>query len=255
LSTQLLSFWLGPKLGPIERACLRSMVRHGHPVALYCYDPPAGAPEAIELRDAADIFPRSEVIRHKTGSVALFSNRFRYELQRRGLGTWVDTDLYVLKAIDGTCPYLFGQEAPGFFNMGVLRLPPDSPVIAPLLDLFNERTVPPWLRADHRAVARWRLWRTGRTGLARMPWGSAGPAALTAMVKRFGLEALAQPAEVFSPVHWRDAAWLRDPAQQLDDRIGARTVAVHLWNEVIKTFKDQRAAPGSFLARLQAEGA
>lgn len=255
MSTQLLSFWLGPKLGPIERACLRSMVRHGHPVALYCYDPPTAVPESIELRDAADIFPRGEVIRHKSGSVALFSNRFRYELQRRGLGTWVDTDLYVRGTIDGDRPYLFGEETPKFFNMGVLRLPSDSPMIAPLLDLFRERTVPPWLSAHHRAAAHWRLWRTGRTGLARMPWGSAGPTALTAMVKRFGLEALAQPAEIFSPVHWRDAAWLRDPAQRLEDRIGPRTVAVHLWNEVIKGFKEEPAAPGSFLAQLHVEGA
>ena len=42
----------------------------------------------MELRDAAEILPESRIIRHKTGSVALFANWFRYELQRRGLGTW-----------------------------------------------------------------------------------------------------------------------------------------------------------------------
>jgi hypothetical protein len=255
VNVQLLSFWMGPPLGAVERACLRSMVGQGHPVAIYCYEPPGRVPDGVDLRDAAEIFPRSEVIHHRSGSVALFSNRFRYELQRRALGTWVDTDLYVLKPIDGTRPYLFGEEKPGFFNIGVLRLPPDSPMVAPLLDIFREKAVPPWLEARHRLAAYWRLWRTGRTGLSRMPWGSAGPAALTAIARMTGMSGHAQPAEVFSPVHWRDAAWLRDPAQRLEDRIGPRTVAIHLWNQIIKDFKDEPAAPGSFLARLQEEGA
>ena len=254
MSTQLLSFWMGPRLGPVERACLRSMVRHGHPVALFCYDPPAGIPEAVEVRDAAAILPRCDVIRHRSGSVALFSNRFRYELLRRGLGTWVDTDLYLLRPVDGERPYLFGEELPGFFAIGVLRLPPDCPVLAPLLALFDERVVPGWLPLRHRLAARWRRRRTGRTGIARMPWGSAGPTAFTALAFEHGLQAHAQPREAFYPVHWRDAAWLRDPGQPLEGKIGPATCAIHLWNEVIKGFKDAPAAPGSFLARLQQEG-
>jgi hypothetical protein len=54
---------------------------------------------------------------------------------------------------------------------------------------------------------------------------------------------------------WTDADWIRNPGLTLERVTTSQTVAVHLWNERIKTFKEVPAAPGSFLARLQAEGA
>jgi hypothetical protein len=36
--------------------------------------------------------------------------------------------------------------------------------------------------------------------------------------------------------------------------IGDGTVAIHLWNYCISSFKNQTAPPGSFLDRLQREG-
>lgn len=238
----------------MERACLKSVLNQGHPLALYCYDEPAGIPDGVELRDASAILPRHRIIRHRTGSVALFANGFRYELQRREAGTWVDCDVYLLAPLDGASPCLFGEEEPGLVNNGILRLPPDSPVLPPLLDLFEERSVPPWLPFRARMAAHWRLWSRGRSGLAAMPWGSAGPRALTHLIARHGLSRFALPPEILYPVHWRDALWITDPARQLDEVITPRTVAVHLWNERIKQVKDRPARPGSFLARLQDEG-
>src|SRR5687768_2878830 len=88
LLTQCVTLWIGPSLGAVERACLKSVLRQGHRLALYCYREPIGVPDGVELRDAAEILPEHRIIRHKTGSVALFANWFRYELQRRSLGTW-----------------------------------------------------------------------------------------------------------------------------------------------------------------------
>src|SRR3712207_7292675 len=48
-----------------SRACLRSALRQGHPLTLYCYDAPDGVPEGVELADAGSIVPRSRVIRHR----------------------------------------------------------------------------------------------------------------------------------------------------------------------------------------------
>src|SRR4051812_12851319 len=100
------SLWIGPRLGAVERACLRSMLRVGHPVTLYCYQEPAGVPEGVQLADAREVLAEELIIRHHSGSVSLFSNRFRYELQRRAAGTWVDLDHYCLAPIPGTDPYL-----------------------------------------------------------------------------------------------------------------------------------------------------
>src|SRR5689334_5913692 len=94
------TLWIGESLGPVERACLCSVIRQGHRLVLYCYRRPAGVPEEVELKDAATILPESSVFYHRKGSVALFADWFRYELQRRGSGTWVDTDVYLLRPLD-----------------------------------------------------------------------------------------------------------------------------------------------------------
>lgn len=60
--------WIGPPLGPVERACMRSVLRQGHPLSLYRYAAPDGVPDGVELRDAAELIPESEDIRHKSGS-------------------------------------------------------------------------------------------------------------------------------------------------------------------------------------------
>jgi hypothetical protein len=239
----------------VERACLKSVLRQGHRLALYCYAQPAGVPAGVELRDAAEILPENRIIRHKSGSVALFANWFRYELQRRRLGTWLDTDAYLLKPLESERPYLYGEFEPGRINNGLIRIPADSPLLPPLIALFEERTVPDWLPPRARVAAWWRLKTTGRSGLSQMPWGSAGPQALTALAHRHGLAHLAEPPEVLYPARWEDAAWIRDPGVALEDVITPRTVSIHVWNERIKQFKHEPAAPGSFLARLQAEGA
>ena len=249
------TLWIGPRLGLLERACLRSVLRQGHRLTLYCYEVPEGVPEGVEIADAGTIVPRSRVIRHRGGSASLFSNLFRYELQRRGLGTWVDADVYLLAPLDGESDYLLGCEAPGVINGAVLRLPADSPLLPPLIALFDEGEVPSWLPWRARLAARLRLAARGRTGLADMPWGTAGPKALSCLAARFGVADRALPVEVLYPVPWQEADWIVDPAASLDRKTGPRTVAVHLWNERIKAVKDRPAPPGSFLARLQAEGA
>ena len=88
-----------------------------------------------------------------------------------------------------------------------------------------------------------------------MPWGTTGPAALTAIARDHGLIAEAQPQHVFYPIPWTRADWIRDPGMNLDDVATDATVGVHLWNEMIKRFKSKPGRPGSFLAQLQREGA
>jgi hypothetical protein len=246
--------WVGASLGPIERACLRSVLRQGHRLSLYCYAKPAGVPTGVELRDAAEVLPRTAIIRHHSGSVALFSNRFRYELQLRGLGTWLDCDAYLVRPLDGGSDYLLGEYEPGRINGGVLRLPPDSPMLRPLIEIFDERQVMPWLPWRAKIAAHWRLMRSGRIGLAELPWGNAGPGALTYLAHAHALAHLAAPPEVYYPVRWEEADWILDPERKLEDVVTPRTVSVHLWNERIKSFKEQPAPSGSVLSRLQQEG-
>jgi len=254
VTADCVTLWIGEALGPVERACLKSVLRHGHRHSLYCYDRPEGVPDGVELRDASEILPQSEVFFHRDGSVAMFADWFRYELQRHGLGTWVDTDVYLLRPLDGDRPHLFGREAPDLINNAVLRIPPHSPLLTELLQMFERRTVPQWLpwRAKLRAHARALI--GGKADFSRLPFGATGPDALTAIAERLGLASEALPSDVFNPVAWWDAEWICDPQITLDSVTTERTVAVHLWNECIKDFKGAPAPKGSFLARLQHEG-
>lgn len=249
------TLWIGPRLGPVERACLRSALAQGHEVKLWCYDTPAGVPDGVRVCDANDVVAKDRIIYHRGGSPALFSNLFRYELQRQGRGVWIDADLYLLRPLDKSGENLFAFESADMIAIGVLRVAPDCPVLAPLIELFEEDAVPRWLPRIDRWAARFRRWRTGKTGLAQMPWGVAGPKAFTALAREFGTDRWALPPSVFYPVPYERASWIVDPAIDLDDVIFPDTVAIHLWNELIRGFKDQPAPPGSFLARLQREGA
>src|SRR6185503_20409471 len=156
--------WIGPALGPVERACMRSVMRQGHHIVLWSYDPPRNIPEGVELRDAAAVVPPYRIIHHQNGSVSLFSNLFRYELQRQGRGTWLDCDVYLLKPLEEEEPYLLAEYEPGQIMSGVLRAPADSPLLLPLIALFDEKIVPPWLNSRARLAAHWRRLATGRTG-------------------------------------------------------------------------------------------
>lgn len=192
--TACATLWIGDRLGAVERACLRSALAHGHRVALYAYRQPEGVPAGVELRDAAEVLPAARVFRHRRGSIAPFSDWFRYELQRRGLGTWIDTDVYLLAPLDGRRPSLFGEQEPGLINNAILRLPPDSPMLPLLLGPFEKGTVPGWLKPREYWRARWRRLITGRADFSAMPWGATGPGALSAVAAQVGLIGEALPA-------------------------------------------------------------
>ena len=247
------SLWLGPRLGAVEQACLLSVLRQGHEMALYCYEEPEGVPEGVLLLDANEIIPRREIVRPPGGGASFFSNRFRFELQRQGKGTWIDCDLYLLAPMDFERPHLFGRQSDELLNTAVFRCPPDSPLLEPLLELFEGQVMPHWLSRRARIEAEWRRLRSGRVDIAAMPFGTTGPHALTAVARDTGLESEALPSETFYPVPWQEAAWIVDRGARLEDRIRPGTVAVHLWNEQIRHLKEGPAPAGSFLARLREE--
>jgi hypothetical protein len=231
---------------------MASVLRHGHRLVLYCYEQPSGVPVGVEIADAAAIIPREKIIRYRNGSVALFSNWFRYELQRRGIGTWIDCDVYLVAPLDQTVPFLFGWQD-SLINGAVLRLPAESPMVESLLEIFEKSEVPDWLPLRERIVAQWHRIRSGEIDLSKMRWGSAGPLAITTLAKRYGRDHHALARDVFYPVGWQNAGWIRKPTLSLENVITPRTVAVHLWNECIKQFKNMEAPKGSFLARLHDE--
>lgn len=246
--------WIGDSLGTIERACIKSILRHGHSLALYCYRTPAGVPDGVEVRDASPILPRSSIPESWMKRSDLYSDWFRYEIQKRGLGIWLDLDVYLVAPLDLGRANLFGEYEPGKINGAVLRLPPDSPMLPKLLEPFEKSRIPDWVSWRWRLEGWARERAFGKADLLRTPFGVTGPYALTAMAHRCGLASEALPAEVFYPVEWREASWILDPSIKPKDVTTGQTVGIHLWNEVIRRFKNEPAPQGSFLRQLQDEG-
>lgn len=243
---------MGPELGAVERACALSVLRHGHELILYCYDEPRGVPPGVEIGDAAEILPRSWAEAHRDRP-SFVSNRFRYELQRQSRGIWLDCDVYLLAPLEFANPHLFGRQSEELINSAILRIPPDSPMLPALLALFEDREIPRWLSRSARLAAYWRRLRTGRPGIAAMPWGTTGPHALTAIAREHALDREAQPRDIFYPVEWQQAGWIADPARRLEEMVTPRSVAIHLWNEQTGRIRRAMPPPGSFLARLHEE--
>jgi hypothetical protein len=249
------TLWIGGALGKVERACLQSFVRHGHKVRLYAYGPVQGLPQGVELRDAELILPSSEIRCYADGSPALFSNRFRYELMRRGAGLWVDTDVYCLRPLDLPDPYLFGWEHETLICTAILRIPQGSALLERLLALWGLREPPPWLDEQELGWANAQVAHGGEIRWEELGWGLTGPRGLTWLINDLGLAEKAQPQTVLYPASPHDADWIFDPSTALEDVISAKTKVVHLWNKLISDRKAVPAPAGSFMSRLQREGA
>jgi hypothetical protein len=251
--------WIGPELGPLERACIISSVRVGNRVVLWTYAPVAGVPDGVEVKDAREVLDATQVFRTRSGSYAVFADRFRFELLRRGLGAWVDADVYFVRPLETELSYVFGWERiekRPMIGTAVLMLPEDSPVVASVLEAFEGRMVPWWFREDERRTASDMIDLEGRLDFSELKWGLVGgPEAFTRLAAKHALTCFAEPEPVFYPVHWRRADWLLDPERPLESVVRPETVAIHLWNEVIRKYKNDPAPEGSFLARLKAEGA
>ena len=247
--------WIGEQLGPLERACMRSVMSQGHRLTLWTYGLVGGVPDGVINANAADIIPETAIIRHRSGSLALFSDWFRFALLQSGAGMWLDADVYLLQPIERPSHgNVFGLDQQGQIASCILQLPLDSPIIAPIIALFEQPIAPDWLRPRDRIEASLRRMLTGRYDLGKMPWGVGGPLALTALARRYRLDHFAAAAPVFSPWGYHDANWIFDPAQRLESRIAPETRALHLYNFMIADRKQKPAAAGSFMARLQAEG-
>ncbi|WP_373028170.1 hypothetical protein [Sulfitobacter sp.] len=260
------SFWHGGRLTWIERACMRSFLDKGIKFRLYAYGELDGVPDGVQLEDAAEILPETAIITYQgddlpeaKGTPALFSNLFRYELQRLGKGLWVDCDFYCLKPFRfARMPFVFGYQhnrtIDGAVNTAVLKLPKDSRILADLIKLYQPPySIPPWVFQDHRARLA-KQWGSEDVHPSYLPWGSFGPKALTALIWRHGLEEHILGRDRFYPITVADIEKMFDPAVDCADFFSPRTFGVHLWNNEIRHRAAETPPEGSFAHRLWLEG-
>jgi hypothetical protein len=207
---EIVTFWHGP-LDGLRRLCLRSQVAAGHKVTVYSFEPIAQLPEGIGNAEAEAILPHTFAERLRpTGpdgvwrdrTTLQFSDFFRMRLMAKRAGLWLDADILLLKniEIDPTKPYFAWEHARQLGN-SVLYLPPNDPIVAAFDALMaQDELTPDWLSLRHRLTfLMHRLRGTKRVSDVRL--AIFGPAALTALARRFGELSHALPKKSFYAVH------------------------------------------------------
>jgi Glycosyltransferase sugar-binding region containing DXD motif len=228
--------WVGEKLRAAEQICLLSMLRQRHKVRLFTYERLDDVPAGIEVVDANEIIPREKFLRHaKTNSPALGANIFRYKLLKQDLGIWLDTDVILLKPLNRRASHVFGFEDHILINNAVLYIPAHSKLLDDLLDyVCSVHPVPPFYPFRKRMQLRLRKLEGAPIGVEEMEWGVFGPDALTHFVKKNDLVSLASAPEVFYPVRPEQAHSLFSERHDVSHLIEPTTLAVHLWNELLR---------------------
>ena len=153
-------------------------------------------------------------------------------------GFWVVTRYADVRAIL--------QDAATFSSIDAFipRIAMPNPMLPTLLSFYERPFVPPWLAFRQRIKAIAKAVYTGRVHPSTLPWDTGGSAALTYLAKRHGLYHLALPPGAFYPKHWTEADWILDPAMRLEDVLTPESVAVHVFNQKIRSFKDRPAPAG-----------
>lgn len=232
-------FWHGPSLSLYEAACLSSFVKHGVQVRLHTFNSKLQVPEGVTLVDAG-ILAHPEEVRAYTqggqpGSIAAFTDIFRYRVLSRTPGWWFDTDVFCLKNADhyaalqaNSKGLLLGLEEAGEVNGAVLFV--SDP------DLAKE--------LERRADA------LGKT----FDWGAIGPWLLTKFMQDFPDRVTALTKEAFYPIHWKQVErfFLEE---DFEGCLAACNDAacIHLWNEALRRWKIPKnvlPCEGSYLGRL-----
>jgi hypothetical protein len=205
-------FWVGSQPGIYERLCISSFLHFDYVVKFYTYDLTVDLPDGAITMDASEILPRELVFENASspGSYSAFANLFRYSLIESRGETWVDADVYCLTPTLPEGEYLFGFEDDTWINNAVLRLPLGSIASKRLLDEATRDPNSPL-------------------------WGTNGPKLLTRIVRDLCLDSLAQPREIFYPIHFTEIWRLFDPTERdwVEESL-KKGRTLHLWNEILR---------------------
>lgn len=207
------SLWIGPRLSTLERLTITSFLANGHHFRLFAYGDVDGVPAGAELANAAEILPESRIFRYTgNGSLAGFSNFFRYKMLLEKGGWWVDLDTVCLKPFDMAADYVFSSE----LDCGLPVI--DIAVIkAPAGSRFAQLA---WEACDSKNPE-------------SIVWGETGPKLTAQVVETCGLEQYVLPSGAFCPISFQEWDTVLQPIDSVDlAALQSESYAIHLWNEM-----------------------
>ena len=250
LLVRLNSLWIGERLGYVERLTMISALVTGHSFRLYSYAPDKlrAVPSGVEVCDANEVVAYPRLAHYFDGGwAALGTDFFRYALQAKGLGCWVDLDLCFVRAIDFQDDYVFGWEHESSINGAVLQLPPNSAMVRELLEIPHLNWRPPFYGLRKATGFYLRRLIEGDIRPENYRWGTFGPAYLTHLAKKHRLCGRAQERSVFYPLRHRDAKMVCGAAELVESQLTPATRTIHLWRSVLSREAQVSPPPGSYL--------
>ncbi|HTR12056.1 MAG TPA: hypothetical protein VMI72_02080 [Roseiarcus sp.] len=249
VSERLHSLWIGDRLGYIERLSMLSALSVGHLFRLYSYTPEklSDAPSGVEICDANEVIEYDALARYfDIGWATLASDFFRYAMLAKGLGYWVDLDLYFVRPLDFQDEYVFGWEHETKINGAVLRLPQDSEMVRELCEIPHINWRPPYYGLRKSAGLYLKRMVQGDVRPENYRWGAFGPTYLTYLAKKHRVSERAQKRSVFYPIRHRQAKLACGPPELVEKQLTHETRAIHLWCSVLGEAKVS-PPPGSYL--------
>ena len=201
------SLWIGKQLFPQHIISINSFLQNGFQYNLYVYGEVKNIPSGVNVLDANDILPESEIWYYgkgfNKGSPSGFSNEFRFTLLNTLGGLWVDTDVVLLKDFNLDKPYIFISER----NING-DIHPTSSVIYSESGTSSEKI---WLEAIDNISYR---------NKARVIHGETGPELVTYLVKKYNLYDYVLSPNAFCAIGWFETEKLIDGTQLPKDVIG-----------------------------------
>lgn len=220
-------FWHG-NLSLYEIKCLESFVKHNWEVKVWSYEK-ISLPNGIELCDASEILPKSELDTFKVwcphtnsfetrGNInSGFSDLFRFNLLLKKGGWWFDTDVICLRdqsnfvELTKNKHIVAGKEDENSTNGAILNFP-DKETNLLILQKAEE------------------LCKNTRD----LEWGVIGPKLITNFVKEQQLEFEVYPISTFYPIGYPEVDYFYNPDLKMEAlRRSSNSYTIHLWNWVL----------------------
>ncbi|MEM6481931.1 MAG: hypothetical protein AAF922_10010 [Pseudomonadota bacterium] len=233
--------WVDGPLSFVEVLCAQSFLDAGHHVKLYHYGEVQNVPSGVQLIHGNEILRIDRFIEHgRTGSLALFSDVFRYHLlSQQDRMIWADLDAYCVRPFETETGHFFGWESNHQINGGVLGLPRDSEALGHLLAMTeDEFGIPEWFPAEEQK----RLARLRDEGnpvhVGEMKWGVWGPQAVTHYLHKTGEAKYAFQVEGLYPVGFQHRRLLtrKRGRQWVEQMITKDTYSVHFYGRRVREF-------------------
>jgi hypothetical protein len=206
-------FWIGEELSNLEILSIKSHLKVGHNVYLWCYETPKNTPKEVVIKNAGEILQKKDIFSYQRGegrgSFSACSNLFRYKLIYEYGGWWSDTDVVALKKFNFDKPYVFASERNrNFFcfpTTCVFKCERKSKIMKDCLEIAE--------KIDKETLE----------------WSTIGPKLLSKSVFNNWLEDYVLSPDVFCPINWFDVENnpLIENAPNFEN-----SYAIHMWHEM-----------------------